>query len=167
MPTETGWAITGAACFDEDGLAVALAYRIDCDGRWLSERARVTGWVGSGALDLTLRRQPDSSWQVNGHVDDRLTGLVDIDLGFTPASNTLALRRLALAEGAEAETTAVWLDATDWTAKPLRQTYRRRTPQTYDYHSFAHDFHAILQVDEFAAVTDYPELWRVAGVKDS
>lgn len=158
-PTATGWTLTGAAVFDHSGASAVLAYRIDCDGRWLSERAEVTGWLGKQPYALRLERAGDS-WLVNGVPDKNLTGLLDIDLGFTPASNTNALRRLALAEGAQAETTALWLDTGDWQMKPLPQGYHRLRSDAYAYTSPTHGYEAVLLVDDFSAITDYPGLWQ-------
>jgi uncharacterized protein len=158
-PTDTGWCITGAAVYDHDGEASTLAYRLDCDGQWVSERALVTGWIGALPVSILLERQVGDRWQVNGVADDRLTGLKDVDLGFTPASNTNALRRLALAKGERAVTTAVWLDEDDWSLKPLPQIYHRLGDAAYVYASPTHGYSATLGVDAFAAVTDYPGLW--------
>ena len=98
-------------------------------------------------------------WSVNGGDDNALAGLEDIDLGFTPASNTNAIRRLNLAEGEEAESVAVWLDTEDWNVKPLRQSYCRVGGSAYDYKSPMHDYRATLLVDDFGAVREYPGLW--------
>jgi hypothetical protein len=59
---------------------------------------------------------------------DLTGGLLDVDLGFTPASNTNAIRRLDLGIGETTETIAVWLDTADWTVKPLTQSYERLSP---------------------------------------
>ena len=86
--------------------------------------------------------------------------LLDVDLGFTPASNTNAIRRLDLRIGASAETTALWLDTDDWTLKPLHQIYTRTGPNRYDYASPQHDYRATLVTDDFGAVLTYPALWQ-------
>ena len=87
-------------------------------------------------------------------------GLPDLDFGFTPATNTLAIRRLALAVGDDAAVTAAWLDPTDWALKPLRQTYRRTGPQTYAYASPDTGYQTTLTCNDFGVVTDYPGLWQ-------
>ena len=78
----------------------------------------------------------------------------DIDLGFTPASNTNAIRRLNLSRDEAADTIAVWLDTGDWTVKSLRQSYRRGNGDTFDYISPQHDYRATLIVDD-VFVPDY------------
>lgn len=157
--TPDGWAIEGAAVFSADGTPARLFYRLLCDPNWSSLRAAVTGWVGDRSINISLLRRRGDRWSVDGKMDDALAGLHDIDLGFTPASNTNALRRLNIALGDQVETVAVWLDPETWTVKPLPQTYRRVRVDAYDYTSPSHDYRATLQVDDFGAITDYPGLW--------
>ena len=162
--TRNGWTIEGTALFEHDDGAAVLTYRLLCDRRWSSLGASVSGWIGRNKVELLIERAAGGRrWNVCGRDDPALAGLEDIDLGFTPASNTSAIRRLNLAEGEEAQSVAVWLDAEDWTVKPLRQTYRRIGGNAYDYESPVHGYRATLLVDDFGAVEEYPGLWsRVA-----
>jgi hypothetical protein len=157
--TDDGWAIEGTAVFDHNGDAAALTYKLLCDKQWRSRRASVSGWVGANDIELLIEQAGHGGWSVNGRNDDALSGLEDIDLGFTPASNTNAIRRLNLSEGEAAESEAVWLDTDDWSVKPLRQSYRRVGGNAYDYESPMHDYRATLLVDDFGVVQDYPGLW--------
>ncbi|WP_245739564.1 putative glycolipid-binding domain-containing protein [Thioclava dalianensis] len=159
--TSQGWTIEGAAVFAQNGTAAHLAYRLFCDATWRSRGASVSGWVGHMSLDLTLERAGTDDWRVNGEIDPNMTGLDDIDLGFTPASNTNAIRRLDLSEGTGADCVAVWLDTEDWSVKRLPQSYHRTGPRTYAYVSPQHDYRATLVTDAFGAITDYPDLWTM------
>jgi hypothetical protein len=155
------WILEGCAVFSHGGSAANLAYRLVCDSSWRSLHATVTGWIGANTIALLMDREGTDSWRIDGSVRVDLTGLQDIDLGFTPASNTNAIRRLCLREGGAAESTAVWLDTEDWTVKPLRQTYGRLGTHTYDYASPLHNYRATLTVDDFGAVIEYPCLWAM------
>jgi uncharacterized protein len=119
--------------------------------------------VGDRKVEVLIERASGGRWNVNGDSLDQLIGLQDIDLGFTPASNTNAIRRLNLSVGDEAQSAAAWLDTEDWTVKPLQQTYRRLARGKYEYESPAHDFRASLAVDEFGAVQEYPTLWTMVS----
>ena len=162
-PTSGTWSIEGAAVFDHEGAVANLSYRLDCDRYWSSMAASVTGWVGARSIDISIERTRQGDWSVDGSTVDVLSGLEDIDLGFTPASNTNAIRRLNLREGDETTTTAVWLDTEDWTVKPLLQSYRRDRKDAYYYKSPLHDFRAMLLVDDFAGIKEYPGLWTAVG----
>ncbi|WP_322864773.1 putative glycolipid-binding domain-containing protein (plasmid) [Aquicoccus sp. G2-2] len=157
--TAGGWTIEGAAVFEHDGNPANLAYRLVCDQQWTSLEASVSGWIGRSNIRINIERADDDGWCVNGKKNKALAGLKDIDVGFTPASNTNAIRRLNLSESDEAKSVAVWLDTADWTIKPLPQTYRRVHGHAYEYTSPQHDYRATLLVDGFGAVTDYPGLW--------
>lgn len=157
--TTDGWAIEGAAVFEHDGNAANLAYGLICDQYWTSLKASVSGWIGNRNIHFLIERERHEFWRINGKINESLAGLKDIDLGFTPASNTNAIRRLNLSEGDEAKSMAVWLDTEDWTIKPLPQTYRRIGKNAYDYVSPQHNYRAVLLVDDYGAVIEYPELW--------
>ena len=156
-----GWTIEGVAIFGGHESAFAsLSYRLLCESDWRTREAEVHGWIGGRDWRLQLSRRPDGIWMANDRPIDPTGGLLDVDLGFTPASNTNAIRRLALGNGEKTETTAVWLDTADWTVKPLTQTYERISPKTYVYASPLHGYEAELQVDAFGIVLDYPGLWK-------
>lgn len=157
---ELGWLIEGCAVYAEHDRVATLSYRVRCDEAWRSRSASVSGWVGSEALTIDVVHTPGDRWTVNGREVPELAGLIDIDLGFTPATNMSAIRRLDLAVGERAEIGTVWLDDADWQIKPLRQIYARAEPQAYDYESPAHHFHARLVTDEAGAIAEYPGLWH-------
>lgn len=154
-----GWLIEGASAFRSGDDIAALFYRVEIGADWKSRAALVSGFTGDRAIQLEIVRG-DGGWSVNGETVPEVGGLVDIDLGFTPATNLNAIRRLDLAVGESSETTAAWLDTDDWRVKPLVQTYRRSAPNRYAYASPAHGYRAELETDDFGMVTHYPELWR-------
>lgn len=158
-----GWSLEGNA---EAPGAYALDYRVQCDADWRTLRAEVSGKANGRATRFHLERGGDAGWIVNGAPVPRLAGGRDIDLGFTPATNTIAINRLALAPGTEAPSVAVWLDERDWQTKPLRQIYCRITETTYRYISPDNDFAADLIVDAAGFVLDYPGLWRAEGIPE-
>ena len=45
---------------------------------------------------------------INHRPAPAVSGCIDVALGFTPATNLLSIRRLALAVGARAEVTVAW-----------------------------------------------------------
>jgi len=156
--------IEGRAAFRQGPAAAGLAYRLVCDSEWRSLQASVTGWIGERDIGVFIQGSQDGSWCVNGETIDGLAGLQDVDLGFTPASNTNAILRLNLRVGDEAETTAVWLDTDDWTVKRLPQAYRRIDSYAYEYRSPLHDFRTILLVEKFGVVVEYPGLWIARSI---
>jgi hypothetical protein len=157
--SDLGWDIQGAAVFMNDGGPAWLQYSLRFDNFWVTRAGRVIGWTGSFGLDLVIYRADDGKWTVNGDLVQGVDGIGDLDLGFTPATNTNAIRRMALGLGDRATTVAVWLDTADWTFKQLPQTYNRIANDRYQYCSPTHNYHAELRVDAFGCVVEYPSLW--------
>lgn len=155
---EDGWLLEGAAVFLDDGAPAKLDYEVACDEVWRSRRGRVSGWAGNKRIDLLVERTGDI-WFFNGRSVAEISGTNDLDLGFTPATNTNAIRRLNLSIGGRAETVAAWLDPSDWTVKPLAQSYERLASGIFDYRSPDHNYRENLHTDEFGFVRNYPGLW--------
>lgn len=149
---EGGFLIDGSAT-DADWNVIRYRVRAREDGT--TRRAR----IGQDSR-IFIRRAPDGEWTLNGVPVPGLGDALDIDLGFTPATNTLAIRRLNLPVGAEAAITAAWFDPADERLKPMRQTYRRTGADEYLYASPDTGFSARLKVDAHGIVRDYEGLWR-------
>lgn len=158
---EGGTAIEGMAVFADGGPA-ALRYRVCCDERWLTISAEVRGRLGGRPVDLTISRGTDGAWTLNGAPCPDVAGCEDVDLNFSPATNLLPLRRLALAVGAAAEVRSAWLEWPTMRLRPLVQRYRRRTPDEYDYTADVpgEPFAAVLRVQPGGWVIEYGDLWR-------
>lgn len=157
---EEGWQIDGSAAFLHEGHPACLSYVVQCDRGWRTTRANVAGWTRRGPVALSLSRDAGNCWMLNGASVPQGRGLCDLDLGFTPATNTSAIRRLHLAIGEREKLTALWLDPDDLSLKPLVQLYHRLDADRYAYQSPAHGFAAELRTDADGLVRDYPGLWR-------
>ncbi|HEX6204074.1 MAG TPA: putative glycolipid-binding domain-containing protein, partial [Thermoanaerobaculia bacterium] len=97
---EQGWQLDGAAVFSHEGRACCLRYSVHADDRWRTTSARVTGWLGARHVALHLLADPERRWSLNGTPVPEVTGCLDVDLAFTPATNLLPIRRLDLPIGA-------------------------------------------------------------------
>ncbi len=85
---------------------------------------------------------------------------VDLDFGFTPATNLMQLRRLALECGQAADAPAAWLDVSTGNLDVLVQRYERRSETTYWYEAPRFDYAALLEVDSIGFIREYPGLWH-------
>lgn len=150
--------LDGVAVWMDSAGPAHLAYLVACDDAWITRSVRVQGRVGGRELTLSIHRGETGIWNISGEALPDLHGLQDIDLGFTPATNTLPIRRLRQQGQTEADLAAVWLDPSDWTLKRLPQRYRK-TKAGWDYASPLHKFQAELRVDSDGFVTNYPALW--------
>jgi hypothetical protein len=158
--TGDGWQLDGTAVFRQNGVPAHLAYGVTCDAAWHARRGHVRGWIGSQPVTYTIVRAGDGGWILN---DGRVRGLnacLDLDLGFTPATNLLQLRRLGLAEGQSADTPVAWLDVESAMLDVLRQRYERRGTTSYWYEAPRFGYAALLDVASTGFIRHYPGLWE-------
>jgi uncharacterized protein len=137
-----------------------LTYSIVCDTRWRTRRGQVSGWLAGRAVNIRISRTSRGMWKLNGVVVPGLEACVDLDFGFTPATNLLPLRRIGLKEGEAADLPVVWLDVEDGLVSVLPQRYERRSQTSYWYEAPSADYRALLEVCPTGFVRRYPGLWE-------
>ena len=157
--TGEGWRLAGTAVFRQAGKPACLAYVVQCDPAFWARRGEVVGWVGGRAVELRVARSARGPWTMDGASVPGLEACLDLDLGFTPATNMLALRRLALEPGQAAEAPAAHLGVTGELAR-LPQRYARLSETEYAYEAPSVPFSASLEVDAAGFVRRYPGLWE-------
>lgn len=154
----SGWLLAGTAVFDSDGRACHLRYEVECDDSWRALRASVAGWLGIEAVALSVAGGPGKPWMLNDNVQPQAADCLDIDLGFTPATNLIPIRRLALEINEEADVPAAWLRFPDFVIEPLDQHYRRTGTKAYAYRAPSTGYTGTLEVAETGFITCYPGL---------
>lgn len=157
---ETGWRIVGTAVFAHEGQACRLDYAIACDAQWRTLSAMVSGWIGEREVEVEVIRDDAGLWRLNGDLIPEVEGCVDVDLNFSPATNTLPIRRFDLAVGQSVQVRAAWLRFPSFRLEPLEQSYTRIGTNLYRYESVGGRFAASVEVDEMGLVTEYGEIWR-------
>ena len=103
------------------------------------------------SYEVRCRVHCDAQWR---------TTAADVDLGWSPSTNTLPVRRLQLAVGERRDLTAAWVRFPQLAVQPLPQSYTRTGERTWLYESRGAAFRAALEVDEQGLVVDYEGLWR-------
>ena len=156
-----GCRLSGAAVFLEGRLACQIRYEVVADAAFRTRCAALAGSVGRKPLDLRVRATRDGCWTVNGVEEPAIRGCIDLDLGFTPATNLLPLRRLGLRIGQEAQAPAAYLPLPKTRLVLLPQRYQRLSRGEYDYESPRHGYRATLRVTPQGAVADYPGLFEM------
>lgn len=152
-------AIEGTAVSSFDGRPCSVSYRVEHDAAWRTRSARVTGWIGGETVDVTITVDESGRWRLNGTEQPALDGCVDVDLSFTPATNTLPIRRLGLRVGEEAPVDAAWLRFPALVMERLDQVYHRAGEQTWRYSSRGGSFTATIEADAEGVVQRYEGLW--------
>lgn len=160
VQTQNGWMLRGTILIAaETGPAEAI-YQIACDSSWQTQEADISIRQASGEHRLHIATQ-NGTWYENGNENKTVSGAIDIDLGWTPSTNTLPIRRLNLAVGeSSGSVTAAWVSFPDLRLQPLPQEYKRLTKDRYLYTSNEAAFRAEILVNDNGLVLDYQNLWR-------
>lgn len=159
--TRSGWHLAGKVEVVELGVSTSISYQIECDPEWRTRSALVQGEAGSQTFGFECTVD-DGEWRRDGNPVPELSGAVDIDLGFTPATNTLPIRRLGLAVGDTAPVISAWLRFPELRLETLWQTYIRESEQVYRYVAQVDGapFVARLDTDRYGRVLHYEGLWE-------
>jgi uncharacterized protein len=154
--TDEGW---GTARFEAtvEGAGFRRVVRLErAASRW-----RVTA-SEQGDLDATLRAAGRPPAGLPGCEDpDRLRSALDMDLGYSPLTNTLPVRRLALAPGASHPVEVAWVLLPSLEVVPSAQTYTALGPDRVRFTSGS--FTADITVDADGYVIHYPGLAERVG----
>ena len=157
---DTGLSLVGTVLGAEGDLPVRVEYRVLADRAGLTTAAHVRDLRGFETRTLALERTAKGAWTVNGVAARALKGCTDVDLGCSPSTNTLPVRRLNLAVGASQTIQAAWVVFPELSVTKAAQTYTRLDEFTYRYASGT--FEAELSVDDDGLVTVYAE-WQRTG----
>jgi len=155
-----GWLVNGVAVFAEAGDPCRVEYEIRCTTQWITRRCQLRGSIGASHVHLEIERNEAAEWSLDSRQVGIVRGCDDIDLGFSPVTNLLPIRRLALPIGGGAAVRAAWVRFPDLTLEVLEQTYARVAKDRYEYTSGGGAFRRELTVDAFGCVLEYPGLWR-------
>lgn len=164
---DTGSELTGTALVVHEGRPCQLDYRIECDAAWRTRAVRIRGHVGIDVISLDLVRSAEGDWRANGAPVPGVAGCIDVDLGFSPSTNLLPIRRLNLSLGERAEVRAAWVRFPQLTLEVLEQAYTRVDATHYSYESAGGAFRRELEVNDDGLVLEYPGLFHAVAVTQS
>ena len=156
-----GWRLDGATVFRHEQGPARINYVVECDANWRSRIGEIRGVIGDQDWDLRIERSPVGQWTLNGETVKDVDGCLDLDLGFTPSTNLLQLRRVRLEVGAQADVPVAWIDLPGATLQLLPQRYERRGPDSYWYESPAAGYAETLELAESGFARWYPRGWRL------
>jgi len=156
-----GYQLLGQSVFLDARGPAALRYTIDLTPTWSTRTGRVTGFIGERSIDTRIVRTR-RGWTIEGK-EYGMADVLDLDLGFTPATNMVQLKRLGLSVGDVVKFDVAWLEAGDEALVRLPQEYRRTSEFEYDYCSPASDYRATIVVAATGFAAVYPCLWEIEG----
>ena len=158
---DAGLSLVGTVLGADGGLPVRIECRVFVDGAGATTAVHVRDYRGFGQRQLTLTRDAKGNWTVDGVAAPTLKGCIDVDLGCSPSTNTLPIRRLRLGIGGSKTIQAAWVRFPELTVEKTAQTYSRPDELTYRYASGT--FEAELVADEDGVVAQYGP-WERTGL---
>lgn len=161
--TPAGLVIEGVVAGDRNG-RYGAHYRVLADPAGATREVQVD-YLGGPSLHVAA--DGSGGWRdlLTGAVLEGLAGCIDVDIGVTPSTNALPIRRLRLAPGQSAEIAAAYVPLPSqidgpFLPRPAPQRYTRLGPALFRYEGLFRAFTAELPIDEDGFVLDYPTLFR-------
>jgi hypothetical protein len=157
---DSGLSLVGTVLGAEAGAPIRIEYRVLAGADGVTTAAHIRDLRGFETRTLVLERSAKGAWSVGGKAARSLKGCTDVDLGCSPSTNLLPIRRLRLGLGGSTTIQAAWVRFPELTVTKAAQTYTRLDEFTYRYASGT--FEAELTVDDDGLVTSYAD-WRRTG----
>jgi uncharacterized protein len=154
----------GLVILNYEGRIFRIEYDVTCAPDWQTRSARIQSTEGNKVRRSEIEVDARKRWTVNGKPVVTVDGCVDIDLGFSPSTNLLPIRRLHLVKGVPVRTTAAWVEFPSFKLKPLKQVYKRSNTYTIHYESADGEFQRDLEVDSHGIVRKYPGIWELETI---
>jgi uncharacterized protein len=140
-----------------------IQYEVRCDHDWQTRAVTIRADAGVTPRALTLSVDEQDRWKVLEEHRPELDGCLDVDLGFSPSTNTLPIRRLRLGVQESASIEAAWVEFPSLAVHRVPQRYTRLDERTYRYENERTGFAAELIVDPCGLVVSYPPGWERLG----
>ncbi|WP_074954155.1 putative glycolipid-binding domain-containing protein [Myxococcus fulvus] len=154
-----GWALAGSVVLSREGTPCLVEYSVESDSRWRTRQVHVALRGAGGSRTLDLRVDAGLRWWRGDEEVVQFAGCTDVDLAFSPSTNTLPIRRLSLEVGQGSDVTAAWVRMPDLSLEKLPQRYTRLSSTRYRYESGGGRFTSEVETDELGLVTRYPPAW--------
>jgi uncharacterized protein len=158
--TQSGPRITGTVLAIHEGGPLRVDYRIECDVEWRTRFVHVDQSRAGKRIELYLTQDRPGHWLKNTTEDGSLAGCTDVDLGITPSTNTLPIRRLAMPVGSRSEIHAARVCFPELDVSRAAQSYRRVSERGFIYESLQSGFKAPITMDKDGLVQEYGEVWK-------
>jgi hypothetical protein len=155
--SESGWFLAGTVVGAADDKPMLARYRIECGANWETRSVDVTLSLAGSERALRLTVDSERRWFADGRELEALRGCIDVDLGVTPATNTLPIRRLGLKSGDSTTIEAAWVLFPGLDVVRATQGYTRSAESQYIYGGSQRSY--VLDVDDLGLVRNYDQFW--------
>src|SRR5947209_2529994 len=105
---DDGFELSGLILQAHEDVPYVVRYRIRVDQSWRTREVEIE-LENRGRRRLRVAVGGDGHWSVGGRQLSGLDGCLDVDLEWSPSTNTLPILRLALAVGETKAVSAAWI----------------------------------------------------------
>jgi hypothetical protein len=158
--TEGGFQLSGLILQAHQDAPYVVRYSIEVDKGWRTRAAQVEV-ENDGQHRIALAADGAGHWWRDGGRLPALDDCLDVDVEWSPSTNTLPTRRLGLALGETEMVAAAWVRFPSLEVQRLDQSYERIDERRYRYRSGR--FSADLLVDEDGMVLQYGVNWKAVA----
>jgi len=155
--------LRGLAVLPLEGEPCHIDYDVVCDAGWMPRSCYVSVTLSTQVRTIELRSDRVGHWEVNGNAARHLNGCSDVDLGWTPATNTVPIRRLDLGVGDTANIVAAWVRFPELDVVASQQQYTRIASDRWRYRSGDFDFELVTDAASGLVLAYGDDLWRAAA----
>jgi hypothetical protein len=158
--SENGFQLSGLILQAHQDAPYVVRYSIEVDEAWRTRAVKVEV-ENDGEHRVAVAADGAGNWSRDTEPLAALDGCLDIDLEWSPSTNTLPIRRLGLAVGDTRVVTAAWVRLPSLEIQRLDQSYERLDDRRYRYRSGR--FTADLAVDADGIVLQYGVNWKAVA----
>jgi hypothetical protein len=146
----------------ERGKVLRVSYRIELDAAWRTRSVRIAAEQPDGnAIGLAMNGDGRGNWtDASGSALVDIEGCLDIDIQASPFTNTLPIRRLALAPEDQEVIRVAYIPVPSLDVTSMKQRYTGISHDRVRYESITSGFTRELEVDPDGIVIRYPGLFR-------
>jgi hypothetical protein len=141
-----------------------IDYSVLVDLEWRPRRVQATVTSSSGKREIDLQSRPTGGWEMDGAWVPDLVDCHDVDLGWTPATNTIPVRRLGLQIGESRSITAAWIRFPELDVVRNVQRYTRIGSDVWRYEAGEYEFEIVVDATTGLVLAYGDDLWRASDI---
>src|ERR1700694_4126364 len=122
--SDNGFEFSGLILQDHEESPYVVRYTNEVDAAWRTRKVEVELEDG-GQRGLSLTVDGEANWSRDGQRLEQVAGCIDVDLEWSPSTNTLPIRRLELASGETKTVAAAWVRLPSLEVQRIEQSYER------------------------------------------
>lgn len=159
-----GHKLAGVAALPRDGAPCHITYEVVVDDHWRPLLASAAVTTPAGESRIALASADEDGWALDGATVPHLRGCEDVDLGWTPATNTIPIRRLDLEPGETAGISVAWVRFPELDVVAAEQRYTRLAEDQWRFQSGDYDFELRTDRDTGLVVAYGDDLWAAMAI---